>query len=142
MLRINDQTNIAESELQFSFARSSGPGGQNVNKVSSRVTLIFDLENSPSLSVIQKDLIRNALKTRINKNGILRIIVQCHRSQDANRKIAIERFVQLLSATLKKQKPRIETKVSKTVKQKRLEGKRHRSQIKKFRSKALNEASD
>jgi ribosome-associated protein len=78
---VNADLAIPEHELAFSASRSSGPGGQNVNKVSSRVTLTFDVENSPSLSDSQRRRIRSRLQTRINKDGVLRVISQISRSQ-------------------------------------------------------------
>ena len=81
MIRINEQISIPEEELSFTSSHSSGPGGQNVNKVSSRVTLWFDVVNSPGLSPEQKELVISRLKTRIGKDGLLRVISQQTRSQ-------------------------------------------------------------
>ncbi len=83
---------IAEDELRFTYSRSSGPGGQNVNRVETRVTLLFDVLGSPSLSEGHKRRIASLLATRINKEGILRVVSQRHRTREANRRAARERF--------------------------------------------------
>src|SRR5208337_1771946 len=101
MIEITDQVSIPEEELRFTASLSSGPGGQNVNKVSSRITLWFDVVNSPSLSPEQKELIQSRLATRIGKNGVLRVISQQTRSQLENKELAIERFAELLRDELK-----------------------------------------
>ena len=93
MIKIKDEILIGKDELSFTFSRSSKPGGQNVNKISSRVTLLFDVANSPSLSVEQKNQIMTHLRTRINKDGVLRVVAQLHRSQAANREAAVARFL-------------------------------------------------
>lgn len=91
MIRITDNISIAEDELKFSAARSSGPDGQHVNKVNTRITLWFDVGGSPSLNPDQKRRILSRLKTRISKDKRLRVVSQRHRSQAANREAAIER---------------------------------------------------
>ncbi len=135
MIRINQDLAILDKELKFKTSRSRGPGGQNVNKVSSRVMLIFDVDCSVSLSENQKMLIHSRLANRINKNGILQVISQRHRTQLANRKAAIDRFSELLSEALKKQKIRRKTNLSRSAKRLRLEEKSRRSQLKQLRSK-------
>jgi ribosome-associated protein len=85
MIEINRNLSIPEHELSFTTARSGGPGGQHVNKVSSRVTLWFNVAESPSLSAFQKRRIMSRLATRINQRGELRVVAQQHRSQIANR---------------------------------------------------------
>lgn len=132
---ISDTLSIPYSELKFTTSRSSGPGGQNVNKVNTRVTLWFDAVDSPSLSDHQKELIRTHLPMRINKEGILRVVSQKHRTQAANREEAIVRLVSLLRESLQEALPRKETKVPRAVKERRLEEKKHRSRIKESRSK-------
>ena len=115
-------------------SHSSGPGGQNVNKVSTRVTLWFDVVNSPSLSPEQKDLVMRRLKTRIGKDGVLRVMSQQTRSQAANRELAIERFVEPMQEALRKVPVRKKTRVSRAAKERRLDEKRHRGILKKRRS--------
>jgi ribosome-associated protein len=135
MIKIRDEILIGKDELSFTFSRSSKPGGQNVNKISSRVTLLFDVSNSPSLSAEQKNQIMTHLRTRINKDGVLRVVAQLHRSQAANREAAVERFVELLQETLKPVKARKKTRTSLAVKKRRLNGKKRRSRLKQERAK-------
>ena len=138
-VKIYDQLLIPLSELRFTFSRSSGPGGQNVNKVNTRVTLWFDVVNSPNLTDHQKELIRNHMPTRINKDGVLRVVSQKHRSQASNRDEAVERFVSLLGESLQEALPRKKTTISKTAKERRLNEKKYRSRIKERRSKILSQ---
>lgn len=135
MIKITDSIVIGEGELSFTFSRSSKPGGQNVNKVSSRVTLIFDVANSPGLSAAHKHQIMTCLGTRINKDGILRVAAQRHRHQAANREVAIERFVELLQDALKPVKNRKKTRVSAGAIHRRLKKKKQRSRLKQERAK-------
>ncbi len=134
MIKITDNIYIPEAELSFTASLSSGPGGQNVNKVSSRVTLWFDVVNSPSLSQDQKDLIIRRLATRIGKDGLLRVISQQTRSQVENRELAIERFAELLRDALRKVPIRKKTRISKGAKLRRLEEKKQRGLLKSRRS--------
>ena len=135
MIKINDKISIEEDELSFTFSRSSKPGGQNVNKISSRVTLLFDVAHSSSLSEQHKHQIMNRLKTRINKEGVLRVVSQRHRQQAANREVAVERFVELLQEALKPVKARKKTRISFAAQKRRLKEKKHRSKLKKERVK-------
>jgi ribosome-associated protein len=130
---IRPDLRIPARELRFETSRSSGPGGQNVNKVESRVTLAFDLAASPSLSSEQKALIRERLASRISRQGVLRVASQRHRTQAANRKAAVERFVTLLAETLAVETPRQPTALPAAEKQRRLEHKRRRGRLKKER---------
>src|SRR5262245_18378444 len=100
MIQIDNNVVIAESEISFVASRSGGPGGQNVNKVSSRVTLSFDVERSTGLSDGQKKAVFAALGNRINKEGILQIVSQRTRSQEMNRADALDRFAELLRRAL------------------------------------------
>lgn len=133
MIRITDQLSIPEDELRFTASRSSGPGGQHVNKASTRVTLRFDLINSPSLSPDQKQLLLERLPTRISKKGELRVVSQKTRSQAANREVALERFVELLQQALESRSERKPTKLPALAKEKRLADKKHRGYIKRKR---------
>jgi len=125
---------INEDELIFKVSRSSGPGGQNVNKVNTRVTLFFDVANCGNLSDWQKQRILTRLATRADKNGVLRVVSQKFRTQGANRKAAVERLQELLSDALKIRPIRKKSKVSYAAKQRRLEEKRRRSLLKRQRS--------
>lgn len=134
MLRVTKSVSIAEEELSFTASPSSGPGGQHVNRASTRVTLRFDVANSPSLTQPQKYLIYDRLSTRISKEGILQITSQRHRSQHANKEEVICRFVELLSQALQRPKARTPTKPSKTAKERRLQEKARRAELKRRRS--------
>ncbi len=133
MVRINRRLEIPDGEISFVFSRSSGPGGQNVNKVSTRATLLFDVARSPSLSQQQRSRILKRLSTRINRGGILRISSQRHRSQSANREAAREKFAELLAGALRPAKKRKKTGIPARARKKRLEEKRKRSLLKKTR---------
>ena len=130
---INTNVNIPISELQFRFARSGGHGGQNVNKVETRVELLFDVAHSRSLSDSDHERILKHLKSKIDTAGVLRIVAQESRSQWRNREDAVERFAALLRAALKPKKKRIATRISAGAQERRLEEKRRRSEIKKLR---------
>jgi ribosome-associated protein len=134
-LQIMHDVAISESELTFTASRSGGPGGQNVNKVSSRVTLAFDVAASAALSQEQKQKILDKLRTRINKDGVLQVVSQRTRSQEMNRADAVERFSELLRQALTPQRPRIKTRVSAASKARRVEEKKKRTHIKQARSK-------
>jgi ribosome-associated protein len=129
---------IPLGELTFTSSRSSKPGGQHVNKVASRITLNFDVAGSPSLTDEQRRKISSKLQTRINKEGVLRVVSQKYRSQKANKEAAIERFITLLRIALSKARPRIKTKTPAAVKQKRLEDKKHRGRIKAERARKIS----
>ena len=133
MLQITPQITISEKEISFTFSRSSGPGGQHVNKVNTRVTLWFDVQNTDSLTPGQKKRIYQKLTTRINKNGQLRVISYRHRSQTANREAAVARFITLLQDALHKEKPRKKTKLPRGAKERRLAAKKRRGSLKKVR---------
>ena len=134
MIRIMAGLSIPENEVTFTASRSGGPGGQNVNKVSSRVTLSFDVANSASISDDQKDQIYRKLATRINKDGVLRVVSQRTRSQDMNRADALERFSELLRHALTRERPRIKTRIPLAASQRRIEEKKKRTLIKRTRS--------
>ncbi len=133
MLRVTDTISIDDSELSESFVRSSGPGGQNVNKVSSAVQLRFDARHSPSLpNDVAVRLMRLAGK-RLTKEGVIVIIAQSHRAQERNRADARERLFDLIRQAAVKPVPRRATKVPRAQKKARIEGKKHRSRIKNLR---------
>jgi ribosome-associated protein len=134
MIYVVDELWIPEHELQFTASRSGGPGGQNVNKVSSRVTLSFDVAQSTVFSEQQKERIRAKLSSRINSDGILRVVSQRTRSQDLNREDAVRRFVELLRKALFVPRPRIRTAVPAAAIRRRLDEKKKRTQTKRERS--------
>ncbi|MCF8035973.1 MAG: aminoacyl-tRNA hydrolase [Desulfobacteraceae bacterium] len=135
MIHINETLVIPEGELTFTASGAGGPGGQHVNKTSTRITLWFDVQNSPSLTAEQKARIAENLHTRINKNGILRISAQRHRSQAANRQQTVEKFAELIEQALEEPAKRKKTRVPRRAKKRRLEEKKHRGRKKQFRSK-------
>ena len=134
MIEIGGGVSIAEDELVFKFSRSSGPGGQNVNKVNTRVTVFFDAAGTKSLSDAQKKLIFKKLAAYADKRGVIRVVSQRHRTQKANRQAAVEKLRGLLKGALKKKKVRKKTKVPKAVKERRLAKKKRRSLLKKQRT--------
>ena len=134
MIVINNQLSIPEHELSYTTSRSSGPGGQHVNKVSSRITLLFNVDASPNLSESQKRLMRSRLATRINQKGVLRVVSQKYRSQTANQEAARERFAELVRQALCRQPSRRPTSVPATAKQQRLDDKKRQSQRKRDRA--------
>jgi ribosome-associated protein len=133
MIRITDQISIDESEIEESFVRSSGPGGQNVNKLSTAVQLRFNVRGSPSLpNDVALRLMRLAGR-RLTKDGVLVIIAQNHRTQERNRAEAQDRLVTLIRQAAVRPIPRRATKPTKASKQRRIEGKKIRSGIKALR---------
>lgn len=135
MIEIKKGVEICEEELVFKFSRSSGPGGQNVNKVNTRVTLLFDVANTTYLSNTQKKQILERLATRANKNGVIRIVSHRYRSQKANRQATVERLQGLLTEALRSKPTRKKTKVPERVREKRLQEKKRRSMLKRQRAK-------
>jgi ribosome-associated protein len=132
MIRVTDRISVDEAELEESFVRASGPGGQNVNKLSTAVQLRFDVRRSPSLpNEVAVRLMRLA-GSRL-KDGILVIIAQSQRTQEGNRRDARDRLVALIRQAAIVPPKRRPTKPSKAAKAKRLEGKKRRSSIKTMR---------
>jgi ribosome-associated protein len=135
MIEIPGKLDIPDGELRFTFSRSSGPGGQNVNKVNSRVTLWFAVQDSTALTEMQKQKIRSRLANRINDAGILSVSSENYRTQRANREDAIKRFQTLLSAALTEKPVRKKTRISKRIQEKRLQAKKRRGMRKSARAK-------
>jgi ribosome-associated protein len=142
MITINERLSIPLEELTFLTGPSSGPGGQNVNKVSTRVTLHFNVALSPSLNEHQRALLSAKLANRINDEGFLRVVCQVHRTQGANREEVVVRFASLLRSALTERKPRRETKPSRGAIEQRLEQKRRLSATKRDRSSSRNKNID
>ena len=133
MLIITSNLSIPDHELQFRASRSSGPGGQHVNKVNTRVTLHFDIRNSPSLTVAQKSRVSQKLKTRINKDGIFYLYAHRSRSQAMNRADLLDKFCRLLREALTPQRARRETQVPERSRVQRVDHKKRRGQVKQRR---------
>jgi len=133
MIRINDNTVIKEGDIVYRYSRSSGPGGQNVNKLNTRVTLLFNVAGSRSLTDEQKQLLFSRLHYRISNDGFLTVTSQRHRTQRANRITAQERLADLLSEALKEIPQRKATKTPFGAKLDRIRRKRRRSEIKQMR---------
>jgi ribosome-associated protein len=129
------KTEVILAELQFKAVRSSGAGGQNVNKVSSKVVLTFDLKNSNALTEEEKTLLTNKLTTRLTSEQILILNCDEDRSQLKNKTIVIKRFLELISKSLVVPKKRKATKIPRSVIEKRIKAKRNLSEIKQNRRK-------
>ncbi|WP_367772254.1 alternative ribosome rescue aminoacyl-tRNA hydrolase ArfB [Flavobacterium sp. WC2421] len=123
------------SELQYKAVRSSGAGGQNVNKVSSKIVLTFDLKNSTALSDEEKAVLEMSLSTRLTADLILILNCDEDRSQLRNKEIVTKRFLELIRKGLIVQKPRKETRVPKSAIRKRIKNKKNISQLKQNRKK-------
>ncbi len=133
MLEINSDITIKTAEIRFDFVRSSGPGGQNVNKVASAVQLRFDIRNSTSIpDEIKQRLIKLAGK-RVNSEAVLLIDARTSRSQSQNRAEALERLKALILKALHKPKPRRKTRPTAASKEKRLRSKKMRGNLKRLR---------
>jgi ribosome-associated protein len=139
VLRITNTLTIPLSELRFRFARSSGPGGQHVNRSATRVELIFDVAGSPSLTEAQRERALKALAPYIDSDGVLHLISQAFRSQFRNREEAVERFQTLMRRAMKVPKRRRPTRPSRAARERRLASKRRRSEIKRQRGPVTTE---
>ena len=133
MIIITQHIRIPEQELGLQYVRAGGPGGQNVNKVSSAAELRFDVRNSPSLGEEVKQRLARLAGGRITREGVLVIDARRHRTQAANRQDAIERFVKLIRQAAQRPKLRRATHPTAASRLRRLEGKKRRSQTKLLR---------
>ncbi len=133
MIYISDRIRIPECEIEEKFVRSSGPGGQNVNKVSTAVQIRFNVRTSPSIPDDIKHRIFKLFGNRISNEGFIAVVSEMHRTQLQNREEAMRRFIDLIKAATYKPKPRKKTKATFSSKKRRLESKRRISQIKRDR---------
>jgi ribosome-associated protein len=131
---LNDNLTIPGWELAFSYSPSGGPGGQHANRAATRVTLYFDVANSPSFSESQRRHLLKRLSSRLDQDGILQISAQDTRSQHRNREIALERLEKLLRNALKPRKRRRKTRPSAAANERRLRQKKQRGRLKRERS--------
>jgi ribosome-associated protein len=133
MIHVTPEITIDESEIEYSFVRSSGPGGQHVNKVSTAVQLRFDVAHSPSLPDDVRARLSRLAGKRITQEGVLTIKAQRFRTQERNRQDARDQLVELIRRAVHKPKVRRATQPSLAAQQRRLESKRRRSQTKHLR---------
>jgi ribosome-associated protein len=133
MIRINDQIAIDEREIEENFIRASGPGGQNVNKLSTAVQLRFDVRRSPALPPDVRMRLERLAGRRLTKEGVLVITAQRHRTQERNRQDAQERLVDLVRRAAERPVARRPTRPTKASRQRRLDAKKRRSGIKGLR---------
>src|SRR5215218_7569714 len=134
MLRVTERISIDERELEESFIRSSGPGGQNVNKLATAVQLRFDVRHSPSLPEDTRQRLERLAGRRLSRDGVLVITAQRHRTQERNRQDALERLLDLIRRAAVAPVPRRPTRPTLASKRRRLEAKSRRAVIKSLRS--------
>ena len=133
MIRVTDHISIDEREIEESFVRSSGPGGQNVNKLATAVQLRFDVRGSPSLPAEVSARLERLAGTRMTRDGVLIIIAQRHRTQARNREDALERLVELVSRAAVAPRLRRPTRPTAAARRRRVEAKKHRAGVKRLR---------
>jgi ribosome-associated protein len=143
MLDIGAARPLDESELEFRFTRSGGPGGQHVNTSATRVELVFDLAASQALDEVERSLAARRLRSRLDGDGRLRVVAQDERSQVRNRRRAIERFCELMREALRPPPPpRRPTRPGRAAEERRLAGKRQASTRKRLRRPPGNDQED
>jgi ribosome-associated protein len=133
MIRITDRLAIGDDELEERFIRSSGPGGQNVNKLATAVQLRFDVRRSPSLPDDVRARLERLAGRRLTNDGVLVITAQRHRTQERNRQDALDRLIDLIARAAVPPTPRRPTRPTKASRERRLEGKKRRATIKGLR---------
>jgi len=139
VLHIDNQVSIPRSELDFRYSRSSGPGGQHAQKSSTRVELLFDVANSPSLDPEQQARVIKRLAGYIDAEGVLHLVSQSERSQYRNREEVVDRFQELMRQALKRRKRRKPTRASAASQERRLKRKKRRGEKKKRRGRVRSD---
>jgi ribosome-associated protein len=133
MIRVNAEISIEEREIEESFVRASGPGGQNVNKLSTAVQLRFDVRRSPSLPAEVRARLERLAGARLTRDGVLVITAQRHRTQARNRDDALDRLLDLIRRAAVAPVKRRPTKPTKASRERRIEGKKRRAGVKRLR---------
>lgn len=133
MIRVNAQINLDEREIEEDFVRASGPGGQNVNKLSTAVQLRFNVRESPSLPADIRARLERLAGSRLTRDGVLVIIAQRHRTQARNRQDAVERLIELIRKAAVAPRPRRATKPSRASRERRIESKKRHASLKRLR---------
>jgi ribosome-associated protein len=132
-LRVNRRLVIPENELEERFTTSSGPGGQHANKASTRAELAWNVETSAALGPRQRERLRTKLARRLDSNGVLRVGSEKHRSQLRNRTEVRQRLALIVDEALALERPRVKTTPTRAAKERRLQQKRRRSELKRSR---------
>jgi ribosome-associated protein len=134
MIRVTAHISIDERELEESFIRSSGPGGQNVNKLATAVQLRFDVRHSPSLPNDVRARLESLAGRRLTRDGVLVITAQRHRTQERNRQDALDRLIELIRQAAVRPVPRRPTRPTKGSRERRIESKKRRGGVKRLRN--------